>query len=198
MIEVISSWAKSLGVTIVLVSILEMILPNNKTKKYIRVVLGLFVIFNIIAPFIQNKENLSLASINIEDYYTEGNSNTNTVGTINSNSKSNNETFTPEDLACSFQETAISCLLERADKALDQYDTRMLVLAGGVAANSCLRRRVQEMIADHHLDVECVIPPLSCCTDNAAMIGVAGTIAYEHGVRASADVTANPSLDIEA
>lgn len=95
MIEVISSWAKSLGVTIVLVSILEMILPNNKTKKYIRVVLGLFVIFNIIAPFIQNKENLSLASINIEDYYTEGNSNTNTntVGTINSSGKSNNETL---------------------------------------------------------------------------------------------------------
>lgn len=92
MIEVISSWAKSLGVVIVLVSILEMVLPNNKTKKYIRVVLGLFVIFNIIAPFIQNKENLSLASINIEDYYTEKSSN-NTVGTISSNSKSNNKTL---------------------------------------------------------------------------------------------------------
>ena len=39
MIEVISSWAKSLGVAIVLVSIIEMILPNNKTKKYIRMVL---------------------------------------------------------------------------------------------------------------------------------------------------------------
>ena len=73
MIEIISSWAKSLGVTIVLVSILEMILPNNKTKKYIRIVLGVFIIFNIIAPFIQNKENLSLASIDIEDYYREGN-----------------------------------------------------------------------------------------------------------------------------
>ncbi len=75
MIEVISSWAKSLGVTIVLVSILEMILPNNKTKKYIRMVLGIFVIFNIISPFIQNKDKLSLASINIEDYYTEESSN---------------------------------------------------------------------------------------------------------------------------
>lgn len=75
MIEVISSWAKSLGVTIVLVSILEMILPNNKTKKYIRMVLGIFVIFNIISPFIQNKDKLSLASINLEDYYTEENSN---------------------------------------------------------------------------------------------------------------------------
>ena len=75
MIEVISSWAKSLGVTIVLVSILEMILPNNKTKKYIRMVLGMFVIFNIISPFIKNKDTLSLASINIEDYYNERRSN---------------------------------------------------------------------------------------------------------------------------
>ena len=71
MIEIISSWAKSLGVAIVLVSILEMVLPNNKTKKYIRMVMGIFVIFNIISPFIKNKENLSLASINIESYYTE-------------------------------------------------------------------------------------------------------------------------------
>ena len=48
MIEIISTWAKNLGVTIVLVSIIEMILPNNKTKKYIRMILGIFVIFNII------------------------------------------------------------------------------------------------------------------------------------------------------
>lgn len=69
MIEIISSWAKSLGVAIILVSILEMILPNNKTKKYIRMVLGIFIIFNIISPFIQNKDALDLTSINIEEYY---------------------------------------------------------------------------------------------------------------------------------
>lgn len=68
MIEIISSWAKSLGVAIILVSILEMILPNNKTKKYIRMVLGIFIIFNIISPFIQNKDALDLTSINIEKY----------------------------------------------------------------------------------------------------------------------------------
>ena len=89
MIEVISSWAKSLGVTIVLVSILEMILPNNKTKKYIRMVMGIFVIFNIISPFIQNKDKLSLASINIEDYYI-GKS-TNTSGSINSNNSGDSD-----------------------------------------------------------------------------------------------------------
>ena len=59
MIEFLSGWAKNLGVVIVIVSIFEMILPNNKTKKYIRVVLGIFVMFNIISPFIKNKDKLS-------------------------------------------------------------------------------------------------------------------------------------------
>ena len=68
MIEVISSWAKSLGIVIVLVSIIEMILPNNRTKKYIRIILGIFVIFNIVSPFIKNKDDLALASIDIENY----------------------------------------------------------------------------------------------------------------------------------
>ncbi len=100
MIEVISSWAKSLGVTIVLVSILEMILPNNKTKKYIRMVLGLFVIFNIIAPFIQNKGNLSIASINIEDY-TQGN-NTNIV--TNTQSETLNQTSMDKRIKVLYQD----------------------------------------------------------------------------------------------
>lgn len=68
MIEFLSSWAKNLGVTIVLVSIFEMLLPNNKTKKYIRTVLGVFVLFNIISPFINNKEKLSMSSIDLENY----------------------------------------------------------------------------------------------------------------------------------
>lgn len=68
MIEFLSSWAKGIGVTIVIISIFEMLLPNNKTKKYIRMVLGTFVIFNIISPLIQNKEIFSLENINLEDY----------------------------------------------------------------------------------------------------------------------------------
>ncbi len=68
MIEFLSSWTKGLGVTIVIVSILEMLLPNNKTKKYIRMVLGVFVIFNIISPLIQNKDKLNLSNLDFEDY----------------------------------------------------------------------------------------------------------------------------------
>ena len=73
MIEFLSWWAKNLGVVIVIVSIFEMILPNNKTKKYIRVVLGIFVMFNIISPFIKNKDKLSSVSIDLENYTTEQN-----------------------------------------------------------------------------------------------------------------------------
>ena len=61
--------------TIVLVSIIEMLLPNNKTKKYIRVVLGVFVLFNIISPFIKNKEQLNIIteinSADLEKYSSE-------------------------------------------------------------------------------------------------------------------------------
>ena len=109
-----------------------------------------------------------------------------------------NETFKPEDLACSFQETATNCLLERADKALERYDVKQFVLAGGVAANSCLREHVLNDLQKKYPAVECLIPPLSCCTDNAAMIGVAGSVAYRHGIRADFDVSADPGMDIES
>ena len=70
MIEFLSSWAKGLGVTLVIVSILEMLLPNNKTKKYIRMILGVYVIFNIIAPLIQNKEVFNVKNIDLNEYQT--------------------------------------------------------------------------------------------------------------------------------
>lgn len=70
MIEFLSSWAKSLGLAIVIVSILEMLLPNNKTKKYIRMVMGIYILFNIISPFIQNKDKFNLNDIDLESYGT--------------------------------------------------------------------------------------------------------------------------------
>ena len=70
MIEILSSWAKSLGLTIVIVSIFEMLLPNNNSKKYIRMVLGIYVIFNIIFPLVKNKEVFSLDNLNLDEYQT--------------------------------------------------------------------------------------------------------------------------------
>mgnify|MGYP002571104865 FL=1 len=68
MIEILSSWAKGLGITIVIVSIFEMLLPNNRTKKYIRMVLGVYVIFNIVSRLIKNKDVFNFNNIDLEEY----------------------------------------------------------------------------------------------------------------------------------
>lgn len=68
MIEFMSSWVKGLGLAVVIVSILEMLLPNNRTKKYIRMVMGLYVLFTIISPFLSNQEIFDMNNINLEDY----------------------------------------------------------------------------------------------------------------------------------
>lgn len=68
MIEFLSSWAKGLGLAIVVVSILEMILPNNKTKKYIRMIMGVYILFTIISPFIKNKQTIDVSNFEIEKY----------------------------------------------------------------------------------------------------------------------------------
>ena len=65
MVEKVSAWIKGLGLAIVIVSILEMLLPNNKTKKYIRTVMGIYILFNIISPFINKQE---MFNFNIEEY----------------------------------------------------------------------------------------------------------------------------------
>ena len=67
MINFFSSWSKGIGVTVVLISIFEMLLPNNNSKKYIRMVLGIFLLFNIISPLIKNKDNLNVNNINLNE-----------------------------------------------------------------------------------------------------------------------------------
>ena len=66
MVNFLSSWVKNLCLALIVVSILEMLLPNNKTKKYVKLVMGLYILFSIIAPFVENNNELKL---NIEDLY---------------------------------------------------------------------------------------------------------------------------------
>ena len=68
MIEFLSTWAKSLGLAIIVISILEMLLPNNKTKKYVRMIFGIYILFNIISPFIKNKDILDVNAYNFNEY----------------------------------------------------------------------------------------------------------------------------------
>lgn len=79
MIDFLSTWAKSLGLSIIVISILEMILPNNKTKKYVKMIFGIYIIFNIISPFIKNKDILDVSTYDFNEYgnYTTNQSNLN-------------------------------------------------------------------------------------------------------------------------
>lgn len=70
MIEFMSSWVKGLGLAIVIISILEMLLPNNKTKKYIRMVMGIYVLFTMFSPFLSNQQIGNIEQINLEKYAT--------------------------------------------------------------------------------------------------------------------------------
>lgn len=109
----------------------------------------------------------------------------------------NGESYVIEDLACSFQETALEEVFEKVRAILDDYpDIRHFVTGGGVSANSRLREKVADL-QEEYPDIVFTVPPMSCCTDNAAMIGVAGTIAYENGRRADASLTADAGWEIQ-
>ncbi len=79
------------------------------------------------------------------------------------------------DLAASFQEAVARALTKRALRCAEDLGLTKIAVGGGVAANSRLRSRLQEGVAETGIDV--LFPPLKFCTDNAAMIGCA---AVEH------------------
>lgn len=107
-----------------------------------------------------------------------------------------NQEWKSEDLAASFQETALDEIFDKVKKALDAHpDVAMMITGGGVSANSRLREKVHEL-EEQYPDVKFNVPPMSCCTDNAAMIAIAGQIAYENGRRSSLDMSADCSLEL--
>lgn len=71
MIVFLSSWVKNLSLALIIVSILEMILPNNKTKKYVKMVMGLYILFSIISPFVENSDKFNLNNVNLDLYAEE-------------------------------------------------------------------------------------------------------------------------------
>lgn len=82
-----------------------------------------------------------------------------------------------EDLACSFQNRVVKILTKKTMKALKEYNVKNLIIAGGVAANKGIRNEFERLCGEEKINL--TIPPINRCTDNAAMIGVAGYYAYK-------------------
>jgi N6-L-threonylcarbamoyladenine synthase len=95
------------------------------------------------------------------------------------------------DLAASFQEAVVDAVLAKTRQALTHTGLTRLAVGGGVASNSRLRERLQQMTAE--LRVELFIPPPSLCTDNAAMAGIA-LPKLAAGQVASLDLDVSPGL----
>ena len=107
--------------------------------------------------------------------------------------------YSAEDIAASFQQAVVDCLVDRTARALDQSDgATALVVAGGVAANQSVRAALADLADAHRLPI--VAPPLWLCTDNAAMIAWAGALRFDAGLVDSLDAPARARwpLDPEA
>ncbi|MFD2114836.1 tRNA (adenosine(37)-N6)-threonylcarbamoyltransferase complex transferase subunit TsaD [Paenibacillus yanchengensis] len=98
-------------------------------------------------------------------------------------------------IARGFQESVIEVLTTKAARAVQQYGVKQLLLSGGVAANQGLRQQLA--ISCAQIGVELLVPPLSLCTDNAAMIGAAAQLKLERKQFSSLEIQAEAGFSLE-
>jgi N6-L-threonylcarbamoyladenine synthase len=99
------------------------------------------------------------------------------------------------DLCASIQNSIVSILMEKLEKAIESYRPEALGMAGGVAANSGLRAAFVSCADRHGLPHS--VPPMRYCTDNAAMIAMVGHFAYQAGYAHSLDTLPTARLSLE-
>ena len=106
------------------------------------------------------------------------------------------EEINPADIAASFQKAVIDVLVEHSLHAVKAFGYDKFAIAGGVASNSSLRQAFEQECRKRGI---CFFHPSpGYCTDNAAMIGVAGYYEYKKGVRHGFDLNAVPNLKLDA
>jgi N6-L-threonylcarbamoyladenine synthase len=95
------------------------------------------------------------------------------------------------NLSASFQEAVVDVLYQKTLKAAAEYETKDILVAGGVSANRALRKKFKAL-----RKYRVHIPPLFLCTDNAAMIAAAGCYRFQAGQRDDLEMDAAPTWSI--
>lgn len=110
------------------------------------------------------------------------------------NKRQRGEEINIEDVCRSFEEEAIDQVVYKSIEACKKYSSKTLVLAGGVSANTFLREGAE--IEGKKAGIKVLYPPISLCTDNAAMIASAGYFSFIEGKNIANKLTLAPSATI--
>lgn len=119
---------------------------------------------------------------------------TNIINLVHNLEQKGEEVNVP-NMCRSFQDVAVGLVVDRTVKAVKEYGINQVILAGGVSANSYLRSEMKT--AMEKLGVNINIPPMWCCTDNAAMIAKVAEHLYERKVFAPLTLGVDPNWSIE-
>ncbi len=109
--------------------------------------------------------------------------------------KKENKNIPVSDILASFQQAVTDVLVGKTIKAALKFKTKQIVLAGGVAANSSLRREIKEKA--NLLNIKVFYPSISLCTDNAAMVASAGYYKFKENKKSSLNLDAVSRLPLE-
>lgn len=110
-----------------------------------------------------------------------------------------NQEYKKEDVAASFQSVATDILIRKVKLALKQYpEVKTFVAAGGVAANSGLREKLEALLESKYKNIDLILPRLSLCGDNAAMIGMCAYYKImDNSYNNDLEISAMPQYELE-
>lgn len=123
MIEFLSSWAQGIIVAVIIATLIEMILPNSSSKKYVKVVIGMYILFTIVSPIIKKVggKDINLNTINIEKYEQQIEKSDNTI----SRKFEDNNTRSIKDIYVSNLKADISAKLKEKGYEIDTSDIQI-------------------------------------------------------------------------